>query len=240
MAHINELMGAGVPARLARMLGSNRLQTVWAAGASADDATQLAINFALLATTGPGQGVALDYATGAAVTTLYNTGPDTVLVYPADGDAFNGQPPDLPLALSPGATFLAVPAVDAWLVVIGGSLAEAPSDGAMYARQNGMWVPVPPIPAAGAPAPAITVTAGGTTPVAAGIGRVFVNAGAAVTLVLPANDVLVADRGPQAGNFPITVQPPLGATINGNPLYVMTGDWAAARFVYDGSNFAVV
>jgi hypothetical protein len=64
MAHINELMGAGLAARLARMLGSNRLQTVIAAGSSAADATQLAINFALLATTGPGQGVALDLPPG--------------------------------------------------------------------------------------------------------------------------------------------------------------------------------
>jgi hypothetical protein len=234
MAHIHELMGAGVPARLAQMLGSNRLQTVQAAGSSAEDATQLAINFALIATSGPGQGVALDYATGAAVTALYNTGPDTVLIYPAADDAFNDQAPDLPLALSPAATFLAVPAVDCWLVVIGGSLADAPADGNLYARQNGMWVPVPPVTPQG-----VWVTTGGIVPVGAGIGRVYVKAGAPVTLILPPNDVVVMDRGPQAGTFTITCQPPAGATINGNPGYAIIDDWDAAQFFYDGANYGM-
>jgi hypothetical protein len=213
MAHINELMGAGIPWRLARMLGNNRLQTVWAAGSSEADATQLAINFALLATTAPGQGVVLDQATGAAVTALYNTGPNPVLIYPAPGDAFNSQAADLPLPLAVSATFLGVPAVDAWLVVVGGSLVTTP--------------------------PAMSIGAGGTVYVPPGFARVFVNAGAAVTVVLPNNDCLVMDRGPQAGSFPITVQPPAGATISGNPSYVLVGNWASARFVYDGSNFGV-
>ena len=258
MAHINELMGAGVPARLARMLGSNRLQVVMAGGSSVDDATQLAINFALLATTGPGQGVALDYATGAAATALFNTGPDQVLIYPAPGDAFNNQAADLPVALDPGATFLGVPAVDAWLVVIGGNLADAPqtgqvygrrngvwvplpittdapSDGGMYGRQNGMWIPIPP------PGPPVTLTisAGGTTAVAAGTTRVYVEAGALVTVILPGNDCLVADRAPQAANYPITIQAPGTATINGNLSFVLVNNWAIARFIFDGSNFGV-
>jgi hypothetical protein len=236
MAHINELMGAGIPWRLARMLGNNRLQTVYAAGSSEADATQLAINFALLATTAPGQGVALDQATGAAVTALYNTGPNPVPIYPAPGDAFNSLAVDLPVTLSPGLTFLAVPAVDAWLVVTGGGIGEAPTDGRMYGRQGGAWVAVPP---PGTPPPAVTITAGGTANVLPGVGRVFVNAGAAVTVVLPNNDCLVMDRGPQAGSFPITVQAPAGTTIDGNPSYVLVTNWASARFVYDGANFGV-
>lgn len=216
MAHINELMGAGVPWRLARMLGSNRLQTVIAAGSAADTATQLAINFALLATTGPGQGVALDYATGAAVTALYNTGPAAVLIYPAPGDAFNDQAPDLPLSLAVGASFLAVPAVDAWIVVTGAN------------------PPLPPAPPA-----ALWVGSGGMTALMPGIGRAFVNVAALVTLILPRNDCMVMDRGPHAGTYPITVAPPSGATINGNPSFVLVSDWQTARFSYDGVNFGV-
>ena len=71
----------------------------------------------------------------------------------------------------------------------------------------------------------------------AGIGRVWVNCADAVTLILPPNDVLVADRGPNAGTWPIMCQPPAGATINGNPGFVVIGDWASQRFFWDGTNF---
>ncbi|HEY1301441.1 MAG TPA: hypothetical protein VGF07_13155 [Stellaceae bacterium] len=239
MPHIQELMAAGAPWRLAKMLGQHRISTVWAEGSSAADAVELATNFCLVATTAPGQGVALDFATDAALTALYNSGPDAVLVYPAPEDAFNDQVPDAPVLLSAGQTLLAVPAVRTWLTAIGGGLGDAPANGAVYARQNGVWVAVPP-PGTPPPAAIVTDAAGGNFPVPAGTGRVWVNCSAPVTIILPFNDCLVADRSGNAATAPIMVTPPTaGITINGLTAYGLVNPWAIAQFVWDGTNFAV-
>ena len=82
------------------------------------------------------------------------------------------------------------------------------------------------------------VTAGGAVTVPVGVERVYVNCAAAVTLTLPTGDCLVADRGPHAGTYAITCQPPPGGgTIDGNPNFVLVGDWAAQSFFWDGANF---
>ena len=145
MAHIPELMAAGVPARLARMLGANRLRTITADGATQADATPLATNFCLIETPGAEAGVRLGYASGAAITMLYCLGPESALVYPAEDEAFNDQDPDQPLRLAAGNTLLAVPAVDHWLSVMSpgaGAVGEAP-DGGPWGRQDGQWMAVP-------------------------------------------------------------------------------------------------
>ena len=115
MAHIHELLGLGVPPLLARVLGSNRQATVAAQGASQADATPLIVNFALLTTSGPGQGVRLGLATGAWLTTLYNVGPDPVQLYPAEDEVINDEAPNQPMSLPAGQSLLAVPSVDRWL-----------------------------------------------------------------------------------------------------------------------------
>lgn len=88
--------------------------------------------------------------------------------------------------------------------------------------------------------PAITLISPGNVTIPPGTARVYVAApGGPVTLTLPANDCLVADRGPFAGTYPITCAAPLGTTINGNPDLVIFEDWGAASFFWDGANFGV-
>lgn len=235
MAEIHELMLAGVPARLARMLGQYRVRSVAAAGSSAEDATELTTNFCVVTTSGLGQGISLDYASGAALTALYNAGPYDALIYPAPDDSFNNQAPDLPVTLPVGVTMFAVPSAQSWMVTTGGGIGDAPFDGGVYGRQNGMWAPVDAGGAATAP---MWVTLPGSYTVTPGISRIYVNATGNVALTLPPNDVVVLDRGGNAGTYPITCYPPAG-NINGNPSFVMVGAWRAAGFVWDGANFAL-
>jgi hypothetical protein len=143
MASIREIMAAGTPAQLARMLGSNQLQIVNAGGVDQASATPLTVNFALIETPANNNGVRLGYASGAAVTVLLNTGPQPCLVWPAEDDALNGQAPNQPLALAAGSVFLGVPSIDEWLAVVappGGGVPEAPLDGQLYGRQSAGWV----------------------------------------------------------------------------------------------------
>jgi hypothetical protein len=239
MANIQEIMAAGTPAALASMLGSSQLQVVAAGGVDQGSATPLTVNFALLESAASGAGVCLGWASGGAVTALLNTGPQDCLIWPAENDALNGLAADQPMALAAGSLFLGVPSVDEWLAVISpadGGIQDAPLDGQTYGRQGGVWVPIPP---PGTPPPAVSIGAGGTTNVSPGIGRAFVNAAAPVTLVLPPNDLLVMDRGGSAGLYPITCNAPAGATINGNPSFVLVNNWASVRFIYDGTNFGI-
>lgn len=146
MAHIREVMAVGVPSALARMLGSNRVQTVNAGGSSQEDAIPLTVNFALISTGVTGSGVRLGPASGAALTALHNTGPAVANLWPGEDDAFNDQGPNLAVALAPGQTALAVPSVDRWIVAIegtdaGGGIPEAPSDNNTYGRRNSTWTP---------------------------------------------------------------------------------------------------
>ena len=147
MAHIREVMAAGVPSPLARMLGNNQLNTVIAGGASQEDATPLVINFALIRTPSLGQGVRLGPASGAAITALYNVGPAAVNLYPAEDETLNDQEADLPVSLAAGQTMLGVPSINCWLVQIppggpSGGVPDAPSDGTAYGRWNASWAPV--------------------------------------------------------------------------------------------------
>ena len=147
MAHIHELLGLGVASPLARVLGSNRQMAVAAGGSSQEDATALIVNFAVLTTSGPGQGARLGLATGAWITALYNSGPDALNLYPAEDEILNDQGPNLPLALAAGQTALAVPSVDRWIVsaVARNDISDAPADGGYYGRYNGTWAPVGPL-----------------------------------------------------------------------------------------------
>ena len=148
MAHIQEIMAHGVGSGLARMLGANRLHTIVAAGADQAGATPLVANFCLLATASDGQGVRLGYAREAAITTLFCIGPEDCLVYPAEDERINDQAADAPVRLRAGYSLLAVPAVNRWLAVVSaadGGVVEAPTDGELYARQDGEWVELPPI-----------------------------------------------------------------------------------------------
>jgi hypothetical protein len=81
------------------------------------------------------------------------------------------------------------------------------------------------------------ITAGGSFTIPDGTARAFVNASAPVTLTLPHNDVIVADRGGFAGSYPIAIVPPAGCTINGQPGFALVNNWDTARFIYDGTNF---
>jgi hypothetical protein len=90
---------------------------------------------------------------------------------------------------------------------------------------------------AATPAPPLWVTTGGSFPIPDGTTRVFVNAAGFAILTLPHNDCLVMDRGGQAGNYPISIVPPSGATINGLVGFSLVNAWDGMRFVYDGTNF---
>jgi hypothetical protein len=258
MAYKNELMAAGTPWGLAAMLGSDAVVRVAAAGSSVADATELGANLCRIHTSGPGQGVALDYARASAITALYNEGPDAVLVYPAPSDTFNDLAIDGGVVLGYGGTFIAVPSGEAW--VVGVTLEEAPAGGGMYVRIAGGWAPLPPFPEAPGdgqvygrqlaswvalplaptpPLPPLSVTAGGAVTVADGVYRVYVNVAATVSLTLPHNDCTVMDRSGAASAWPITCLPPAGATINGAASWVIVNDWQAVRFLWDGANFGL-
>ena len=145
MASIQEIIGVGTPPILARMLGQNRLRTILAEGSSQADANPLTVNFGTIGTSAPGQGVRLGYARAAALTALFNLGPDSVLVYPAEGDTLNDLGADLAITVPAGNLLIAVPSMDHWLALSSpgdlGSFADAPADGGIYAREDGAWVP---------------------------------------------------------------------------------------------------
>jgi len=92
--------------------------------------------------------------------------------------------------------------------------------------------------AVGAPPPSSLISTGGATTIAAGVGRAYVATSAAVTLILPPNDCVVADRTGSRSN-PITVTPPAGGSINGQSSYVLVNPWQVASFFWDGTGYAV-
>lgn len=86
-----------------------------------------------------------------------------------------------------------------------------------------------------------TLTASGAIPV--GVGTIFVNAGSAVALTLPAaqygaNAVRVIDKSGAAGTNNITITPATG-TISGQASYVINQNYGAATFAFDGTNWEV-
>lgn len=107
--------------------------------------------------------------------------------------------------------------------------------------RNNFAIAATEISALQAATPVLTlwIDAPGVTVIPDGTGKVFVNVEAPVTLTLPLNDVSVMDRGPNAGTYPITCNAPAGMTINGNSSFVMIGNWASARFYFDGTNYAL-
>ncbi len=147
MASIREVMAAGVPARLARMIGQNRLRTVVAAGSSRARCHPADLEFRAGRDDRTGQASASTRRSAAALTALYNVGPGGVMIYPAEDEALNDLDPDLPVLLPEGDGMLAVPAVNHWLAIAApgnsGAIGEAPLTGQLYARQSGLWTPVP-------------------------------------------------------------------------------------------------
>jgi hypothetical protein len=83
-----ELMATGLPAATAAKLGLDPLTAFTAAGTTQGTATLLTANFANVSVPSPNLGVIL----GAPfeTTLLYNTGPNTLLIYPPVNGTFVG------------------------------------------------------------------------------------------------------------------------------------------------------
>lgn len=96
MTQKSELMAAGMPAAQASKLGLDPLTAVTAAGTTQGTATLLTANNTKVTTSSIGAGVQLNAWTEQS--NVYNSGPNTLTIYPPTGSTFVG------LALNAGLT----------------------------------------------------------------------------------------------------------------------------------------
>ena len=82
------LMGSSAPASLASKLGEDPLTAFTAAGTTQATATTLTSNFANVTTPAPNNGVIMNDPYGR--TFIYNSGPNTLLIYPPVGGTMVG------------------------------------------------------------------------------------------------------------------------------------------------------
>jgi hypothetical protein len=211
MAHIREVMALGVASPLARLLGSNQLNTVIAGGVDQGSATPLTINFALLATSFAGNGVRLGCASGTSLTALRNLGPASCTIWPADGDAINGLAANLAVALPSGGVFLGVPSINQWLAIVGNTEGGGALGGSGLVTTGGMTYVKN---TSGAP---ITVT------VQRGLGRVGVK-----------------DALGNANTYPITVVAGDASPIDSAANYVIGLAYAWVWLGDNGANYSVL
>ena len=107
MALKSDLMAAGLPAAIANKLGLDPVASVTAAGTTQTTATALAGNNANVSTPTIGGGVKLQATEGT--TTIYNSGPNTLTIYPPVGSTIVGLAANAGLTLCAGSSVLMVP-----------------------------------------------------------------------------------------------------------------------------------
>jgi hypothetical protein len=123
MAQTSALMSSGLPAAVARQLGSTDPSFQLApAGTTQDTAAPIPGSYGFLfpvAATTPAPGAKLPPSSGAAQTVLFNAdGANPANVYPADGEILNSWPVNTPLKLSAGGAVIATPGPKGWILVV--------------------------------------------------------------------------------------------------------------------------
>ena len=102
MAGVNELMASGIPALAARMLGSDPVSTVTAAGTTQATATLLVSDFANVTTVALNAGVRLPSANAQGLNVVMNNGANVLSIYPATGEKINGLANNIAITVAPG------------------------------------------------------------------------------------------------------------------------------------------
>jgi hypothetical protein len=123
MAQTSRLMATGIPAAVARQLGSTDPSlTIAATGTDQGSAALVTGSYVFIfpvAATTPAPGVRLQPSGGAAQTVLYNgDGADPANIYPAVGEILNSWPADTPLKLAAGGAVIAIPGPRGWICVV--------------------------------------------------------------------------------------------------------------------------
>jgi hypothetical protein len=123
MAQTSALMHCGLPAAIARQLGSTDPSfQLSPAGTSQATAPMVPGSYGFLfpvAAGSPAPGVKLPPASGAAQTVLYNAdGANPANIYPAPGEILNSWPADTPLKLAAGGAVVAIPGPKGWIMVV--------------------------------------------------------------------------------------------------------------------------
>jgi hypothetical protein len=107
MALKSDLMAAGFPAGQANKLGLDPSAAVTAAGTTQGTATALAGNNANVTTSSVSAGVKLQATEGSSF--VYNTGPNTLTVYPPVGSTILGLAVNAGLTVAAGSGVLCIP-----------------------------------------------------------------------------------------------------------------------------------
>lgn len=115
MASQNELMAAGLPAGVAKLIGQVTTTALSGAGTTQGTATAITGNSAF-STVASLSGAVLPSATGSAVITVYNGGANTLTIYPAVGESFYGQSANAGVPCVVGKTVTFTPTSFAWMV----------------------------------------------------------------------------------------------------------------------------
>jgi hypothetical protein len=123
MAQTSLLMHAGLPAAVARLLGSTDPSfTLAPTGVDQGSAAPIVGSYGYLfpvAATSPAPGARLPPASGAAQTVLYNgDGANPANLYPAVGEILNSWAANVPLKLAAGGAVIATPGPRGWILVV--------------------------------------------------------------------------------------------------------------------------
>lgn len=94
----SNLMASSLPYEAASKLGFDAIQAVTAAGTTQGGATSLATNCANVTTSSIGAGILITQAND--VNYIYNSGPNTLTIYPPVGSAFVGLAANVGLTLA--------------------------------------------------------------------------------------------------------------------------------------------
>jgi hypothetical protein len=126
MAQTSALMHSGLPAALARQMGSTDPSfQIAPAGNSQATAPPIPGSYGFLFPVALGHpGVKLPPSSGAAQTVLYNAdGANASNVYPFDGEILNSWPANTPLLLAAGGAVIATPGPKGWILIVQGAAA---------------------------------------------------------------------------------------------------------------------
>jgi hypothetical protein len=123
MAQTSALMHTGLPAAVARQLGSSDPAfTLQPTGTTQATAVPVPGSYGYIfpvALTTPAPGVRLPPASGAAQTVLYNgDAANPANIYPAAGEILNSWAANVPLRLAAGGAVIATPGPKGWICVV--------------------------------------------------------------------------------------------------------------------------
>jgi hypothetical protein len=118
MVSTTELMAAGTPSLVARMLGSDPPTSFTGAGTTQATATKLTADYAILATVPLNSGFRLQSeAAGSGVQILINSGVNVATIYPEVGEKINNQATNAGVQLAPGKAALLWSTTGQWAFI---------------------------------------------------------------------------------------------------------------------------